>query len=126
MVFKSIGLVGRGAITKAILRADLPVPIAGLTSRTEETARSFLDGVKGAPPYLSRADLIDQSDLLIEAAGGHAVPDVARDVFAAGKGLMVISVGALLEHPWIVDEARTKHLPLFIPSGAIAGLDAVK
>lgn len=126
MAFKSIGLVGCGAISKAILRADLPVPVAGVTSRSEATARQFLGGMKDAPPFLSRAELIERSDLVIEAAGGHVVPELAKEVFAAGKGLMVISVGALLEHAWIVEEARQRGVPLFIPSGAIAGLDGVK
>lgn len=123
---KSIGIVGCGAIARAILRAELPVRVAGVSSRTESRARDFLGTLKDAPPFLGRAELIRRSDLVIEAAGGHVVPELAREVFGAGKGLMVISVGALLEHPWVIEEARAKGLPLFVPSGAIAGLDGVK
>jgi aspartate dehydrogenase len=39
---------------------------------------------------------------------------------------MVISVGALLDHPEIIATARARGRRLFIPSGAIAGLDGVK
>ena len=45
-------------------------------------------------PYLSREELIDRADLLIETAGGHVVPDLARDAFAAGKDLMAAAGGA--------------------------------
>lgn len=127
---KSIGIVGCGAIAKAILRArdagELPVPIAGVTSRTEESARAFLATLRAPPPFLTRPELIQRADLLVETAGGHVVPGLAAEAFAAGKGLMVISVGALLEHPEIISEARARGLPLIVPSGAIAGLDGVK
>ena len=39
---------------------------------------------------------------------------------------MVISVGALLESPNIIEQARLSGNHLFIPSGAIAGLDGIK
>ncbi len=126
----AIGLVGCGAIARAILRAcdagELPVTIAGVSSRTEASAREFLATLKDPTPFLSLAELIERSELLVEAAGGHVVPELAAQVFAANKGLMVISVGALLEHPDIAETARVRGLPLLIPSGAIAGLDGVK
>jgi aspartate dehydrogenase len=39
---------------------------------------------------------------------------------------MVISAGALLDHPELFDEARLRGCRLLIPSGAIAGLDGIK
>jgi aspartate dehydrogenase len=127
---QSIGIVGCGAIAKSILRAvddgRLKVPVAGVTSRTEATAREFLATLKTSVPYLSRDELIDRADLLIETAGQHVVPDLARDAFAAGKDLMVISIGALLDNMDLFDLAREKQCRLLLPSGAIAGLDAVK
>lgn len=39
---------------------------------------------------------------------------------------MVISVGALLDHPEVIEDARRSGRRLFIPSGAIAGLDGIK
>jgi aspartate dehydrogenase len=39
---------------------------------------------------------------------------------------MVISIGAILDHMELFDLAREKHCRLLLPSGAIAGLDAVK
>lgn len=127
---KSIGIVGCGAIGKALVRAvedgKLPVQIAGITSRTERTAREFLTAFSAPPSYLPFAELIDQADLIVEAAGGGAVPSLAEAVFAAGKDLMVISVGALLDHPEIIETSRATGCRLYVPSGAIAGLDGIK
>ena len=127
---QSIGIVGCGTIGQAILRAvdngSLTVPVAGVTSRTEATAQAFLATLKQPPPYVSWDDLIQRADLLVETAGHNVVPDLARDAFGAGKDLMVISIGAILEHPEIIQEARRTGCRLIAPSGAIAGLDGIK
>ena len=130
MASKSIGIVGCGAIGRALLKAvesgRLSVRIAGVTSRTEKSAREFLSGLTNPPPYFELRDLISASDLIMEAAGGPVVPRLAEEVFAAGKELMVISAGALLDHPEIIERSRQTGCRLYVPSGAIAGLDGIK
>lgn len=127
---RSIGVVGCGAIGKALLKAadegKLGVSIAGVTSRTKESALAFLSTLAHPVPYLDQPTLIARCDLIVEAAGGSAVAGLARDVFGAGKDLMVISVGALLDRPEIFQQARETGCRLFVPSGAIAGLDGIK
>ena len=127
---QSIGIVGCGAIGQALMRASdigqLDVPVAGVTSRDEDRALEFLDSLDKPPPYLSRQALIAKSDLLVETAGGHIVPELAKETFASGKDLMVISIGALLEYPEVIEEARKTGCRLLAPSGAIAGLDGIK
>ena len=127
---KLIGIVGCGAIGQALISASdtgqLDVPVAGVTSRDEDRALEFLDSLDKPPPYLSRQALIAKSDLLVETAGGHIVPELAKETFASGKDLMVISIGALLEYPEVIEEARKTGCRLLAPSGAIAGLDGIK
>ena len=126
----AIGIVGCGAIGRALLRAgdagDLGVAVAGVTSRSAGPAREFLDTLESPPPYLELAELVERSSLLIETAGGHAVPSLAEAAFGAGKDLMVISIGALLEHPEVIERSRETGCRLYAPSGAIAGLDGIK
>lgn len=125
-----IGIVGCGTLGQAILRAQaegkLKARVVAVTSRTAEKARAFLKQFPGAPPYRELDALIAECDLIVEAAGGPAVPDLARRCFAAGKDLLVISVGALLDHPELFDAARERGCRLILPSGAIAGIDGVK
>ena len=39
---------------------------------------------------------------------------------------MAISIGALVEHPEILDLAKQRCCKIYAPSGAIAGLDGIK
>ncbi|MSQ27363.1 MAG: aspartate dehydrogenase [Dehalococcoidia bacterium] len=128
---QSAGIVGCGAIAQVLLRAAderaLPFRFSGVSSRTEASARAFLNTLATpSPPFLDLPALIACSDLIVETAGGHVVPELAQLTFTAGKDLMVISVGALLEHPEIIDQARRTGRRLIVPSGAIAGLDGIK
>ena len=127
---QSIGIVGCGSIGRTLLRAwdtgQLSVPIAGVTSRTASVALEFLQTLDSPPPYLEIDELVESSSLLIETAGGHVVPPLAEVAFGAGRDLMVISIGALLEHPQVIEQARATGCRLYAPSGAIAGLDGIK
>jgi len=127
---KTLGLVGVGAIGRMLLQAisqgKLPITLAGIHTRTPERALSALAGFTPTPPILPLEELISRSDLVVEAAGGPTVVDLARRCFAAGKDLLVISVGALLDHPEVLELARTSGCRLLLPSGAIAGIDGIK
>ena len=131
MAALSIGVVGCGAIGRAILRAADEgalggIEVAGAASRGERSAREFLASLREPPPYMSAGELIEQADLLVEAAGASVVPDLVASAFAAGKGAMVISVGALIAHPELLDKSRETGCRLLMPSGAIIGLDGIK
>ena len=127
---QAIGIVGCGSIGRSLLRAadtgQLGAPVAGVTSRTASAAREFLETLDSPPPYLEMDELVERSSLLIETAGGHVVPPLADAAFDAGKDLMVISIGALLEHPEVIERSRATGCRLYAPSGAIAGLDGIK
>ncbi len=126
---KTIGIAGCGAIGRGLLKAADSGALAAevcVTSRTESSCREFLATLERPVPFLARDELIAGSDIVVEAAGGPAVPELARQAFDAGKDLMVISVGALLDHPEIIERARQTGCRLLLPSGAIAGLDGIK
>tara|TARA_Y100001970_G_scaffold236602_1_gene296475 strand:+ start:5700 stop:6500 length:801 start_codon:yes stop_codon:yes gene_type:complete len=125
-----IGIVGCGIIAQQLLIASetgkLTVPIVGITNRTKENASRFLRTLKNPPKFFSRKELINEADLIVEAASGSIVPDLAKESFDFGKDLMIISVGALIENPQLVSLAKSKKCKIYAPSGAIAGLDGIK
>ena len=67
---QSIGIVGCGAIGKALLQAvdsgKLSVPVSGVSSRNEHRAREFLGSLDSPLPYLDRRELIEKADLVTE------------------------------------------------------------
>lgn len=125
-----IGIVGLGAIGRAICRAveggRLQVEIAAVSSRDRRKAEAFLSSLRNPPPWTPFAELIARSDLVVEAAGGPVVPSLAGAVFDAGKDLLVISAGALLDRGDLLERARREGRRVYVPTGALAGLDGVR
>ncbi len=74
----------------------------------------------------SLTELVRKSDLIIEAAGAGIAADVLRKAIIFGKEVMIMSVGGLLAHPGLIKKLKSRKIKLYIPSGAIAGLDALK
>jgi aspartate dehydrogenase len=120
-----LGAIGR-AICRAVQSGDLLVEIAAVNSRDREKAEPFLASLANPPPWVSLDELIQRSDLVVEAAGGAVVPSLAEAVFTAQKDLVVISVGALLGRMDLLERARREGRRLYVPTGALAGLDGVK
>jgi len=68
-------------------------------------------------------------DLVVEAASQGAVRQYAVDVLRSGKDLMVMSVGAFSDERLLERVRRTAERMgrrVYIPSGAIIGIDGVK
>ncbi len=67
-------------------------------------------------------------DVVVEAASQEAVKQYGLRVLEAGADLVVLSVGALMDEGLrsrLVEAARRRGHRIYVPSGAIAGLDAV-
>ena len=123
-----VGIVGMGVIgteVAAALRRGIPgVELAGVTVRDPATWRGAA-GDRLAPIPLEA--LLERSDVIVEAATQAALRQFGPVVLAAGKHLVVLSVGALVG---VLDDwarlAEKHGCRILIPSGAIAGLDAIK
>jgi aspartate dehydrogenase len=120
-----LGTVGR-ALCQAIDRGEVPVQLVAVATRHHERARLFLRELCHPPPLLSLDELVACSELVIEAATQEALDTIAPCALRQGKDLLVLSVGGLLEHPDWVDLARQTGSHIYVPSGAIVGLDGVK
>jgi len=81
-------------------------------------------------PGLAVKDLgsaLRKADLLIEAASARVSFGIAMSAVSAGRDIMVMSVGGLLKgYRRLENEALKKGSRVFIPSGAISGIDALK
>lgn len=128
-----IGIVGCGAIGTFLAERIFEE----LKKAAVLSALYDLDAVKSSAlaaklksPRLfaaSRQELIGKSDLVVEAASAAVSAQVAAAALAAGKDCLIMSVGGLLsDYPRLFKLARRKRCRIFIPSGAVAGIDAIK
>ena len=62
----------------------------------------------------------------VEAASQAALPDFVPKALARGRDMLIMSVGGLLGREEWFREASAKGCRIYVPSGAIAGLDGIK
>ena len=120
-----LGTVGRG-LCQAIDRGEVKVQLVAVATRQHERAKRFLQGLRHQPPLLALDELIARSDLVLEAATQEALEAIAPATLGHGKDLMVLSVGGLLDHHDWLELAQQTGSRIYVPSGAIVGLDGVK
>jgi aspartate dehydrogenase len=124
-----VGLAGLGAIGQAVARRlDAGIPgceLTAVSSRDAGKAAAFLAGLSVSPRVVGLAALAEHADVVVECAPAALLAQIAGPVLAAGKQLVVLSVGALLEHPHLEELARRHGGRILVPTGALIGLDAV-
>ena len=132
---KRIGLLGCGAIgTEIAIAIDsgkIPAKLTHVFDFSKDSSQRLVSKLKNKPVITENVGLLAASpvDLIIEAASQDAVRDNALSILQNRKDLMIMSVGALLDESIfeIVSEGCkdfNKHV--FLPSGAIAGLDSIR
>lgn len=131
-----VGLIGCGAIGTIIAKAidkDLSNRFSLVTvfDLLPEKAQVLCKNLSHLPKISENFDnfLNQPVDLIIEAASQNAVKMYGVKVLETGRDLMIMSVGALLDDKLLnnlknMAEQYQRHI--YIPSGAIAGLDAIK
>lgn len=128
-----IGIVGCGAIGTEICRAIdkgmIDAELVAISDRSSEHCKTLISSLKEKPDILSPDELIRRADLVVECASQSAVKELGLAVLEKGKDLMVLSVGAFLQ-PDLLDlfkrNAKEHNCRIYLPSGAIAGLDGLK
>jgi aspartate dehydrogenase len=127
-----IGIVGCGAIGSSLAEAI----VSKFSDKTELTSLYDIDVQKAYNlsgkfnrklAALNLEDLINKVDLVIEATKVDSVFDVVKKTIALGKDIMIMSVGGIVRHyEELLTLAQEKNVRIFIPSGAICGIDGLK
>lgn len=134
-MLKRIGLLGCGAIGTQIALAISSGKISAELTHVydfDRTKAELLASKFGKNliivenPHLLSSNNVD---LIVEAASQDAVKNHALSVIQNRKDLMIMSVGALLDESVfeiLSDACIEFKKKIYLPSGAIAGLDAIK
>ena len=124
-----IAIAGLGTIGKALARklADgVPgLELACVAARDEETARGWLDEEGIEVPIVALDEFPAHADLAVECAPAAILEKICRPMLTAGKQVMVLSCGALLPRPELLELAKAHGGRIIVPTGGLLGLDAV-
>jgi len=125
-----IGLVGCGNIGAdlciALQRGTIPAEIVALTDADPERAGVLQRSFQLDAEICALGENAARVDFMVECAVAAAVPAVVRTAIAHRRDLLVMSVGGLVEHYELLEEARAANIQVRIPSGALAGLDGIR
>ena len=132
---KKIGLLGCGAIgTQIALAIDsgkIPATLTNVYDISKDAAVEHVSKLNTKPEIVENSHLLSSNpvDIIVEAASQDAVKDVALSVLQNKRDLMIMSVGALLDesiYEILSDACNDFKKTIYLPSGAIAGLDGIK
>src|SRR6266851_1228836 len=125
-----VAIAGFGAIGKVVAeRLDRGVDgltLSAVSARDTARAERAMAGFARPVPVLPLAHLADVADIVVECAPAAVLRDIAEPVLAAGRTLIVLSCGALLDNLDLIDLAGRQRGRILVPTGALLGLDAVQ
>ncbi len=126
----NIGIIGVGTIGEFLVRglkSDEAFTLVAVADIDGARARKVLTE-NGHPENLLMPfkDFPPETDVYIECASASVAGDVAKHVLEKGKTVIIASVGGLGDIDEYREIAERTGGSLRLPSGAIAGLDALK
>jgi aspartate dehydrogenase len=119
-----LGAVGR-TLARRLHRGMAGLQLACVAAGRPGPARQWLDGEGIDCPIVDLEKLPQHSDIAVECAPAAVLEDICRPMLMAGKRVMVLSVGALLPRPHLIELASAHGGQIIVPTGALLGLDAV-
>src|SRR5262252_5623295 len=124
-----VAVGGLGAIGRVVARelsAGMPgFVLACAAVRDQAKAQAWLRAERVTCPLVGPAEFPAQADLAIECTPASMLEAICRPMLEAGKNVMVLSVGALLLRPELIELAKVRGGQIIVPTGALLGLDAV-
>jgi aspartate dehydrogenase len=130
-----LALLGGGTIARLVLEhlrvGGLPgVEVVAICGRAAKSSSSALAQEFSIPYVVNRAGLIETGpEVVLEAASHDAVQEHLVPLLEAGISVIVLSAGALVDDSLRADAehaAARSSAMLYVPSGGIGGLDALK
>jgi aspartate dehydrogenase len=124
-----IAIAGLGAIGRVLacrLADGMPgVALACVAVRDRAKAEAWLYDQRIDVPIVPLEDMPLHADLAVECAPAALIEQICRPMLAAGKQVIVLSCGALLPRPELIELAQQNGGRIIVPTGALLGLDAV-
>jgi len=127
-----VGILGCGAIGSRIAKSikthcDEQAVVSALFDINPAKALSLQKQIpKKNIVKKSYHDLLAHCDMVVEAVNAPDTHRLVRQALLAKKDVLIMSVGKFIEGGSILKLAQKQGVRVLIPSGAIAGVDAIK
>jgi aspartate dehydrogenase len=125
-----VGLLGGGVIARLFLEHARDVEIVAIAGRSANSRGKTLAREFGVPFVVGVRELIAaRPEIVVEAASHGAVRESVEALLSRGIAVIVLSGGALCDDALrerLERAAKEHRAPLYVPSGGIGGLDALK
>ena len=126
-----VGIVGCGAIgseTAKAIDAGLSekAELVGLCDIDRNASKKLKTELKNEVNIYELDELCKHSDLVVEAACAEMVPLLLKLAVQNYCDVLIVSVGGLIDHEPAIAELKESGKHLYIPSGAVGGLDTLK
>lgn len=124
-----VGIIGCGFIGTEVaefFEKDKYFSLIGVNDIDKNKANELAKKLKSSPKFMDFDDLIAESDLIIESATKDVINGILSDknLDKKNKKLLIMSTGGLINNLDLLN--KIKNCEILLPSGAIAGLDAIK
>ena len=118
-------------IALAIDSGQIPATLTHVFDESKEKSALLVKKLTNKPEIVENSHLLSSNpvDIVVEAASQNAVRDVSLSILQNKKDLMIMSVGALLDesiYDILSNACKDFKKTIYLPSGAIAGLDGIK
>ena len=125
-----VAIAGLGAIGKslAIRLTDGAVPgvmLTAVSAKNQDKARYFVETLAYPVKVLTISELEQEADVVVECAPAELLGDIITPFLRAKKKAIVLSVGAILFKPELIELAKNTGGTIMVPTGALIGLDAM-
>jgi aspartate dehydrogenase len=125
-----VAIAGFGAIGKVVAehldRGIDGLALAAVSARDVARAEAAMAGFACRVPVLPLARLGEAADIVVECAPAAVLREIAEPALAAGRTLIVLSCGGLVDNFDLVELARRQGGRILVPTGALLALDAVQ
>lgn len=126
-----VGIIGCGTIGGAIA-AECQIglmdslDLVALCDIDKAKAFALAKRLKRKVPVMEMSGLIKKSGLVVEAASASISAEVLSSCISAGRDCLIMSVGGLIGKEKLLAQAAAKGVRVYIPSGAVSGIDGLK
>ena len=120
-----LGAIGKSLATKLAAGVVPGVELTAVSAKNHDKAQAFVKTLAHPVEVLRIDELEPYADVIVECAPAEFLGDIIGPFLKKQKKAIVLSVGAILFRPDLVELAKQTGGVIMVPTGALIGLDAM-